>query len=286
MKYYFAVFGYEITQKLELEEFVLHPVANDLYTAKQKSKDENNFNLTAIGQVKNSPCRDTLFDLEGTLTFCQQQAVIVSDFHQENSNNNIEKIKKYFPNKINVLCKRYTSGALVRSDDEDSDGRIYLINLCLRRLKNSNFNAQTDFRVAFFRNVESWKLRSELIDVTYYIDFSALEILSRKYLNDFKSKDVANLICRFLNCYCFDVKNNCGDNRKIRMDSYAHLRNALFHNGKFEKTFDDNGAQVTLNLSEYSENLRRLVPDVLLKVIGYQNSSINWNRWVDRMHFC
>ncbi len=277
MKYYFAVYGYEITQKLDLTEFILEPVEADLKKAKENARSPNSFHLTAIGEVKKSPCRDTLFDLEGVLTFCQQQAVIVSDFYQDDSLDSIDNIKQKFPNKLNVLGKRYTSGALILSDDQDFNGRIYLINLCLSKLKNSNFNNQTDFRAAFFRNVESWKLRSELIDVTYYLDFSALEILSRKYLNDFESKDVAHLICRFLNCHCFDVKNNCGSDRKIRMDTYAHLRNSLFHNGRFEKLFNDNGNQVTLNLTDYSEYLRRLVPDVLLKVIDYQNATINWN---------
>lgn len=59
----------------------------------------------------------------------------------------------------------------------------------------------------------------------------------------------------------------------------------LFHNGAFERTFNENGKAITLKLSEYESYLRRLVPDLLLKVMGYDDGHINWNRWLDRQPF-
>ena len=61
--------------------------------------------------------------------------------------------------------------------------------------------------------------------------------------------------------------------------------NALFHNGAFEKPILENGREVVLELARYADYLGRLVPDVLLKVLGFDDQLINWNRWLDRQAF-
>ena len=69
------------------------------------------------------------------------------------------------------------------------------------------------------------------------------------------------------------------------MQTYAHLRNALFHQGKFEKRINENVCEVVLKLTDYDDEWRRLIPDVLLKVLGFDDGLINWKRWLDRMSF-
>jgi hypothetical protein len=128
-------------------------------------------------------------------------------------------------------------------------------------------------------------MSAQLIDYTYYLDFSALEILSRTILNDYTS-NVANLASKLLNIYGFLVKQDDRSNRYISMQTYAHLRNSLFHNGCFEKQLNENGAMIILKLSDYANHLRLLIPDLLLKILGYNNEKINWNRWLDKIQFC
>ena len=59
----------------------------------------------------------------------------------------------------------------------------------------------------------------------------------------------------------------------------------MFHNGKFAATFNENGTEVTLRITDYEDQFRMLVPDVFLRVMGYDDDSINWNRWRDRQPF-
>ncbi len=124
----------------------------------------------------------------------------------------------------------------------------------------------------------------QFVDVTYYYNFSSLEILSRTFTKDFKSP-VAVLATNFLKKLGFDVSQDNADSRHLGIQTYVHLRNALFHNGNFEKSFQENGNTITLKLNDYDSYLSRLMPDVLLRVIGYDDEHINWNRWVDRQPF-
>ena len=87
------------------------------------------------------------------------------------------------------------------------------------------------------------------------------------------------------NHYGFNVAQDNIHSRHLGMNTYAHLRNALFHNGSFEKSFNENGVEITLKLIDYASYLSRLLPDQLLKVLGYDDKHINWNRWQDRMPF-
>ncbi|GAH45152.1 unnamed protein product, partial [marine sediment metagenome] len=122
------------------------------------------------------------------------------------------------------------------------------------------------------------------IDFTYYLDFSALEILSRTILDDYTS-NAAVVTSNLLNQYGFSVSQDNSHDRHLGMQTYAHLRNSLFHNGEFEKSFNENENIITLKLNDYANYLRLLVPDLLLRILGYDNDNINWNRWLDRMPF-
>jgi hypothetical protein len=69
------------------------------------------------------------------------------------------------------------------------------------------------------------------------------------------------------------------------VQNYAHVRNGLFHKGALEVQVPVNQTKLTLKLTDYDERLRLLVPDVMLKVLGFDDGHINWNRWLDRMPF-
>lgn len=283
MKHYFGIYGYEITKYTEFGNFILEPITIDFKDAAKLALDSNKFNLTAIGQMKNGPNPEALFDLSGAFTFCQQQWVVVSNAHEFPEDTEIEHVKSKFPPVYETTNKRPSSGALVMSDSIDLNGRVDLLNLCIEKLSDNAFEKGTNFRKAFFRNVESWWMSRQIMDFTYYLDFSALEILSRAIWG--KDEPVAKLISNLLNHYGFSVRQDNSHDRHLGMQTYAHLRNSLFHNGEFEKSFNENGNIITLKLNDYADYLRILVPDVLLRILGYDNDNVNWNRWLDRMPF-
>ena len=82
----------------------------------------------------------------------------------------------------------------------------------------------------------------------YYLIFSALEILARRHAGDYVSTIAPVLTCFLRNECKFDVVQNKPSVRERSIQTYTYLRNALFHNGEFEATFDENGRQVTLKL--------------------------------------
>ncbi len=124
-----------------------------------------------------------------------------------------------------------------------------------------------------------------LIDVTYYLYFSALEIMARTSAQDYDTP-VAQVASRFLDGLGFDVAQDDSRRRHHSIQTYTHLRNALFHNGKFEATFNENNCTVTLSLGDYYSQLRQIVADAILRVAGCEYDHINWNRWIDRMPWC
>ena len=222
--------------------------------------------------------RQALFDLSGVLTFCQQQLVVVSNPYEFVDEMEFEEIRNKFPKVHETTTSRPSTGALIMSDSFDPDGRLSFLSLCTEKLSDLAFEERTNFRRAFFRNVESWRLSRQIVDFTYYLDFSALEILSRTILNDYTSR-VAAVTCTLLNQNGFPVQQDNKIDRHLGMQTYAHLRNSLFHNGEFEKSFNENGNMITLKLTDFYDNyLRLLLPDLLLKILGYNNDKINWNR--------
>lgn len=285
MPHYFAIYGYEITKKIEFCNFIIFPKTADFEEAESLAKDVNQFNLTAVGKIKNDPSREQLFDLAGALTFCQQQWVVVSNPYEFPENSVPEQAIAKFPSIYETTNKRPSQGAIIIQDVFDQKARRNYLKLCMSRLRDQEFEKKTNFGKAFFRNVEIWRMPSQFIDVTYYYDFSALEILARTYTQDYKTNNVAKLVAEFLNHYGFNVSQDNTHSRHLGMQTYAHLRNALFHNGSFEKSFQENGTEITIKLIDYASYLSRLLPDVLLKVLGYNDNYINWNRWQDHMPF-
>ena len=284
MPYYFAIYGYEITKKIEFSNFVLFPVTASFREAESLAQNRNEFHLTAVGEIKNEPNPEDLFDLAGALTFCQQQWVVVSKSYEFPEKTEIGKAIEKFPPIYETTNKRPSQGAIIIQDAFDPEARRNYLELCISRLRDKTFEEKTNFRKAFFRNVAIWRMPTQFIDVTYYDDFSSLEILARTFAQDYNSS-VAVVATNFLKHYGFAVDQDNVHSRHLGIQTYAHLRNALFHNGKFEKSFQENGAVITLKLNDYASYLSRLMPDVMLKVLGYNDNHINWNRWQDRMPF-
>jgi len=292
MRYFFGIYGYEITRPLSLNGLYLTPRVTPPNDARKLATSRSEFNLTGIGEITSSgraslpeSQRDILFDLAAALTFCQQQWVIVSRIISHPDNVDPQRVLQSFPDQLDVRQERPSPGAVLISDFFDPDARCRFLDLCLDKLRDNQFEEATYFRKAFYRNVEIWRFNRQLLDVTYYMIFSALEILARRHSGDYTSS-IAQVLTPFLRDECrFSVEQDKPSVRERSVQTYVHLRNALFHNGEFEVTFNENGYQITLKLMDYFDKLERLLSDVLLRVLGYNDPHINWNRWLDRMPF-
>jgi hypothetical protein len=287
--FYFGVYGFEMTRSINVGPFRLHPRTEDYNNAKNDARDSEAFNLTAIGEcsaeVNSIELHGQLHDLSAAMTFCEQQWVAVTRPFADEEIGPPEKAMEQAKPRLEFEVFRPTSGPLIWSDTFAPDARRNFLELCLSKLVNHDFCEQTDFRPAFFRNVEIRRLRERFVDLTYYLDFSALEILARRDQNNYAPGNVAAILTPFLRNLGYNVQQSNHVDRHLGMENYAHVRNALFHNGRFEVTVNENGKQVTLRLGDYAGKLKFLLPDVLLKVMGYSDDYINWNRWLDRIPF-
>lgn len=283
MQYFFGIYGYEITRAIQVGPFLLRPCSSSLPEENNLATDSQRFHLTAIGTSSGEISMQSLFDLSAALTFCQQQWVEVTRPLNSSADIDAGQMLGQFPLELKLNCGR-PAGELLMRDSSCESSRQNLLELCLQKLNDASFEETTGFRSAFFRHVESWRLRQPFVDLTYYLDFSALEILARTAGRN-QDDPIAQVTTSFLKQLGFDVKQDDIKVREKSMQTYAHLRNALFHNGQFEYQVKDNAAIVTLKLLEFEDYFRRLVPDVLLKVLGFNDGHINWNRWLDRQTF-
>lgn len=279
-----GVFGFEITRPIQAGIFAIEPCFTQHNEAKDKAEDRSHFFLTAVGQLKEEPYTESIFDLAAALTFCQQRWVMVTGPFRLPDGTTVDQMKEKLPSKLDIPAHRQGGGTLLLDDTFSRDSRERFLDLCLRQLQDQPFIERTGFRTAFFRSVETWRLEPMYIDITYYLDFSAVEILARTAQGDYNTP-IAQVATQFLSNLGFDVVQDNPSQRVRAVQTYAHLRNALFHRGQFEARFQENNKEVVLKLVDYEDYWRRLVPDVLLKVLGFDDGHINWNRWLDRMPF-
>jgi hypothetical protein len=280
---FFGVYGFEMTRPIVTDDVLIEPTLTESTAAMRAAQDHNRFCLTGFGKLEGSS-DETLFDLAATMTFCQQQWVIVTGPFEKPADATLEGFRQTLPWTLTFSADRRGSGALIMRDVFSPESRKDFLKLCLFRLRDGAFLQSTGFREAFFRTVEALRMTRPYVDVTYYLYFSALEMMARINGSDFRS-NFPPVAASFLQKLGFDVVEDDSSRRANSATTYARLRNALFHNGKFQAQFIENGSPVVLNLLDFEDYLNRLVPDVLLKVLGFDDGYINWKRWLDRMPF-
>lgn len=285
MRSVFGIYGYDLTRPLTVAGITVRPCIADVAKTRQLAIDQKAFHLTAMGESPDPPDAELLFDLSAVLTFSQQQWIEITSIRAVHDATGPQDTSSLFAPRLDIPYRRPKGGSLISRDLNPPETEREFLELCLKRLQDQTFNKATNFRKAFFRNVEAWRLRVQAAEFTYYLNFSALEILARTDSRDYKEKNVAKILTPFLTKHGFNVKQNCPKSRERSMQTYAHLRNALFHNGEWKTTFNENDIDVTLNIADYAVLLERLVADVLLRLLGYNDPSINWDRWIDRQPF-
>ena len=279
-----GIYGYECTKETTLSGYRIVPLYQNNLEVKRLSKDEYNYHLTAFLLIDNTNdlrINEFIFDLEAVLSFVSQKDVLIQNKLRDSED--YFSLDDDFPMKIEGH-RRTNRNSLIIGDNICKESKSNYIYLAMKALSDKSAEANA-FRKALFKNIEIFKAKQSFADVSYYLLFSALESLCRSINNDLDNSCTVP-IAKVLKEYGFDVYQDSPSKPHQSISTYAHLRNALFHNGEMEKTVNTgNGKMVVYRQSEYYSTLSRLLPLVLLKYIGFDDDYINWNSWLDRQPF-
>jgi hypothetical protein len=284
----FGVYGFEITRPIVLPGLELTPIYENDHEAQRAARQKGQFNLTCLGRLDSASLafsggniEHVLFDLEAALTVCEQQYVVVTRGYPDE----LDVIREQLPNELAMAHPRHTPGELIQSDAFSRDSRREYLDRCLSALDEAE-GQRVQLRKGLHKYAEIWRLREPFIDLTYYLTFSTLEGMSRAWLAR-SNGSAEEAMALFLRDRCeFDVGQNRPGQRERAMSTYAHLRNALFHNGMLETRVVENGTTVTFRITEYAHKLERLLGLALLRMIKFDDGRTNWNQWLDRQPFC
>jgi hypothetical protein len=279
-----GIYGYECTVDLVFDHFSIHALNRDFTEAQKLAADPSGYHLTAILDIHNeNNSRELVHDLEGVLSFIDHKDVLITNKLREHESQ--DNLDTDYPMKLTGFIRHNGGGKVIMSDAFSKGSRHQFISFALKKLNDTSCCFTETFRCSFFKTIEVFRAKECFVDVSYYLLFSALESLARCVLNDYKSKNSATPITRFLNKYEFLVEQENLTEPFISITTYVELRNALFHNGLFEATFSRNNTEYTYKLAEYYSPFNRLVSLVLMKYIGFDDGYINWNSWLDRQQF-
>ena len=275
-----GIYGYQITRPIDLAELRIKPRTNDYQQAKRWARDIDSYQLTAV-LTGRSISDDLRFNLEAVLSFIEHMDVLISSPIEQT---NQDSVSQFSPT-IRTYRRNNGGGAVIGDDTSFHHSRSLFISKTLDRLRDQRFCEQTQFRVLFFKCVESFRQRKPFVEVIYFLLYSGLESYARAVVDDRYNKNSSAPICKLLSGYGFDVQIERPSDLHRAVSTYTHLRNALFHNSEFKKTIDVNGTEVELKLCDYLFNISKLVALVVLKAVDFDDNHINWNSWIDRQPF-
>ncbi|CAE6894295.1 conserved protein of unknown function [Ectopseudomonas oleovorans] len=276
-----ALYGFEFTRCFSAAGLLFQPIESNHTTAKQLARTLNAHKLT--GTVSGPRLtKETLFQLEGVLSFIEHLDVLVSD--PENAEDAVDNPRTYFESEYTVRPRNSGGGAVLGSDAFNPwrGSRQLFIELALNHLADEQFCQSTRFKSLLFKCVETFRQRQPFLEISYFLLFSGLEAFARAIQNDYQSRNAAIPIAKTLQSYGFVIHQDNPKDLARSVSTYLHIRNALFHQGDFSKTVQINDDSVILNCSDYLFNLSMLVSLTIMKAIGFDDGHTNWDCWIDR----
>lgn len=279
-KYACGVYGYNITREIDLPGLRIVPTDSDYRRVKDAARDLSEFRLTGVAYI-DQPNNEFVFELEAVLSFIEHLEVLVISPVLCGELN----ITEQFPESIAAHKRHNGGGAVLMADAFLPESRKNFIANALDRLSDQAFCESTQFRILFYKCVETFRQRKQFLDTSYFFLFSGLESYSRAVTNDRATKNVSVPIYTALTQLGFDVSQDRPDELVRAVSTYAHLRNALFHNSELEAEVNINGSIVRLRVIDYIFHIRQLVSLSILRIVGFDDGHINWNSWVDRQPF-
>lgn len=275
-----GIYGYQITRPIDLPGLRIEPRTRDYQQAKQWASDLNTYQLTAVLKGA-SISDDLLFNLEAVLSFVEHLDVLISSPIELTETDPFAQLAP----SITTHRRNSGGGAIIGEDTFFHSSRSMFVSQALDRLQDRAFCEQTQFKVLFFKCVETFRQRKPFIEVTYFLLYSGLESYARSVVSDRSNRNSSVPISRVLNGHGFDVQIERPHDLQRAVSTYTHLRNALFHNSEFTATVNVNGTLVELKLLDYLFNISQLVALVVLKAVDFDDGHINWNSWIDRQSF-
>jgi hypothetical protein len=271
-----AIYGYEFTREFSQQGMRFVPRYTGVADAHDKARDLGRYNLTGVVIIDEYDDHQ-IFCLEAVLSFIEHLDVLISDPMPLTDSD----VFAPFTSVARTAKRHNGGGAVLHQDAYFHDIRSSFIGIAMSKPADDQFCKATGWKTLFFKATAPFRQRSPYIEVSYFLRFSGLETYVRRTLGDLDSRDVARLISRRLRQLGFDIYPYRSDDLKRSADTYARLRNALFHNSSFETTRrNKKGVVVNYKLLDYYANFLILVNLVVLRGSGFSHPSINWDSWI------
>lgn len=191
MSMYCGIYDSEFTGRVFGEGFSIHPWNGIHADSTGIPKVKSDFKLTAILEVDDAKKDQLPFELASILTFCEQQKVIVTSPVDATDSRHATCI---FPHTLNIGVNRDLSLKLKRRckiipDFGSPEKSIELINLLLRKLHDPDLlGGGGKFQRAFLFQVENFQQNIRYLEISYFLEFVAMEMLARSYTRKLKNK--------------------------------------------------------------------------------------------------
>ncbi len=273
-----GIYGFEFTRQFTVDGLSFVPLFSAHDEAYRAARDLDHYHLTGA-VVADMFDDDLVFRLEAVLSFIEHLDAVITTPEQLTG----ATATAQFAKTLKTSRRHNGGGARIMRDVYSAESRPEFIRKTLARLADTSYCEATGYHTLFFKSVETFRQRRPFIEVSYFLLFSGLETYVRNTLVDFDSKDVTQLLVKRLRAMGFDVCHFRKADLMRSMDSYARLRNALFHNGKFKAERPADGLQY--NLIDYFSHFSFLVALTVIKATDFDDSHINWDAWIDMQPF-
>lgn len=272
-----GIYGFEITRPFSACGMSFKPLLTTFPDAQESARDLRQYNLTAIVEADDLPT-ELLFRLEAVLSFIEHLDVIVTEPEPLSTSDGFSQ----FSNVLLTARRHNGGGAVIGSDIFFKNSRAMFVEQAIQRLGDSAYCDATGYKTLFFKTTETFRQKRPFLEVSYFLLFSGLETYVRKTLNDFTTREVAQLLNRRLRAMGFNVFHFSPTQPARSMDTYARLRNALFHNSTLEATRNIDGTVQTYRLTSYYSQFLILLGLGVLRATDFDDGHTNWDAWIDR----
>lgn len=271
-----AIYGYEFTRPFQYAGLRFVPRYSSVTDAHNKARDLSRYNLTGI-VVLDAHDDHQIFCLEAVLSFIEHLDVLISD----PTEGNIPDYFSLFPEVARTAQRHDGGGAVLHQDTFFPAMRSDFVCRAMDSLADDSFNNTAGWSTLFFKATVPFRQRNPYLEVSYFLLFSGLETYVRRTLGKPDDRNIAALISCRLRQLGFNIYSDRPNDLKRSADSYARLRNALFHNSSLHATRRGKaGATITYDLLDYYAHFMILVSLVVVKAIDFDHPLLHWDSWI------
>lgn len=267
----YGIYGYNITNVTYFSFGKITPIHLSPHKLFHLMRDAQKLHLTSFLEVDaefKSQERNIIFQLENTLSFIEQRPVIIKNKLREHEVTST--LDSDYPDYLASETRLPNPANIIA----ENDSRDKVIEGAFQKLI---INTDDCLSKVIHKNIMVFSNPINYIDISYYLLFSGLESIARQRLMDMNS-NTNIVIANYLQNFKFNVKADNVKDEARSIQTYCHLRNALFHNGEFQtKPININDKTTIYKLEDYYPLFRRLNYLTILKELGVNSKNINWD---------